>query len=340
MPFGIPLPFWTSRRSCTSGFLEPLGSLELGNGGSWGCATEGFLYSLLLPAPVSSGAPCVLCWLVLGSRVGSGSVLLCSGSGLCSGGCARLAGLVVAQAPVLRGLCWLSYSWGCAGAVLLGACAQAGSPQLRGSGLGSGFENLLNPSPRGGTRFVSVRAQAERGWGSSGRVGPGSLGLRHGLPSERKVAGGRSDALHAKTCTPLKNCVGSINELRKARLEAIQTRKMPEYIVESPTGVELHTSRPKQTDFKAAGEGTYTLRRMDGKVSRIQTVSTNRNGNLKVTVTSPSELQSLSAPQLNRVIRNLSAIVKLTPVLVTPVLKKAEAERDHRIAITMEASEA
>jgi hypothetical protein len=116
---------------------------------------------------------------------------------------------------------------------------------------------------------------------------------------------------------------------------------MPQYIVEKtdPTGittVALHSNRPKQTDIKAEGLGRYVFRNAsDGRVLRDQAVVLNTKGNLKIEVRTPTQLQVLSGPQLNRLHRIYnSQIVKLWPEKAAD-LRKIEAEKSHRENLTV-----
>jgi hypothetical protein len=116
---------------------------------------------------------------------------------------------------------------------------------------------------------------------------------------------------------------------------------MPKYIVETTkpdgtTTVKLHSNRPKQTDIKAEGLGRYVFRSAaDGRVLRDQAVVLNTKGNLKIEVRTPTQLQTLSGPQLNRLHRYYSTqIVKLWPEKVAD-LRKIEAEKSHRENLTV-----
>lgn len=86
-----------------------------------------------------------------------------------------------------------------------------------------------------------------------------------------------------------------------------------EYIVVKNGVAEKFPSRPTQDHLKWWGVGRYVFRKLDGQVSRIQNVVVNRNGNLKVVVESPGELESLSLHHLERLAKTYEKVVKSWP---------------------------
>jgi len=72
-------------------------------------------------------------------------------------------------------------------------------------------------------------------------------------------------------------------------------------------------TRPTQASFKDYGPGEYQIRRGDGSISKIVTVTTNRNGNLKMEASSPEGLDALSTIVLGRLVRAYAPIVKYWP---------------------------
>ena len=85
------------------------------------------------------------------------------------------------------------------------------------------------------------------------------------------------------------------------------------YIVSDGVSLTPRDTRPTQEEIKGWGEGEYILHRGDASVAKVFTVTRNRNSNLKVTGTPPSNLDGLNEVRLNRLARNLAAVVKLWP---------------------------
>ena len=103
----------------------------------------------------------------------------------------------------------------------------------------------------------------------------------------------------------------------------------PYYVEKVGVGVELFPARPKQEHLKAWGVGRYVFRTLDGKVTRVQEVVVNRNGNLKVIVGAPNELEALSLRYLEQLERLYEKVVRHWPTQAREA-KKVRAEIDLR----------
>jgi hypothetical protein len=85
-------------------------------------------------------------------------------------------------------------------------------------------------------------------------------------------------------------------------------------VTEGHSTIVVADERPTMEWVKdACGEGTHTLFNGEGKVLRRFTVVTNRNGNLKITGTTPEGLEGVSTLNLHRLVKQYVRIVKVWP---------------------------
>ena len=126
-----------------------------------------------------------------------------------------------------------------------------------------------------------------------------------------------------------------------SKREPATSAPFTKYILQAVTAghstIVVADERPTMEWVKdACGEGTHTLFNGEGKVLRRFTVSTNRNGNLKIVGHTPEGLEGISTLNLHRLVKQYVRIVKVWPAKLADTRALAK-ELNRREALLEEA---